>query len=151
MVSAISGSSSDEMKILAQDLLNKIKNADKDGIEGLSKSELSSINTGNSTHEADFLSILNDNFDKIDTDADGQLTNEEISAIKPPPPMGPPPGLQIENMTASSDTSSSGKSDEESFWEKFSDFALKELNKAYQSAKDSGALAKLASSLDLAL
>lgn len=78
----------------AKSIIEKLTAADTDGTSGLSKVELSSIDTGNDSGKANFIKNLTTNFDKIDTNADGQLSQAEITASKP---VAPPPGLAIAN------------------------------------------------------
>lgn len=60
-------------------LYNKMKSANTDGIEGWSKSELASINTGSNSANSDFLHALSENFDKLDSDGNGEITRDEIT------------------------------------------------------------------------
>lgn len=90
-------------------MYQKMSAADTDGITGLSKDELSSIDTGNDVGGARFLKMLSNQFDKIDADGNGQLSSDEIAAARPHRGhMGPPPGLQLESSDSSDDTNSTG-------------------------------------------
>jgi len=105
MVSSIGGSNSDYIQQLMAQMMKNMSAADTDGTAGLSKTELSSIDTGSDKGGAGFIKALNAKFDKIDSDTNGQISQEEIVAVKPSrPPMGPPPGLSIEDLFTSSDT-----------------------------------------------
>ena len=105
MVTSISSSSnSDYIQQLMAQMMKNMSAADTDGTTGLSKTEISSINTGDDKGGAGFLKALSDNFDKIDSDSNGQLTQSEIQASKPQQPMGPPPGMSIEDLTTSANT-----------------------------------------------
>lgn len=95
MVAGI-GSSDDTLKTMMTQLFSKMNKADTDGTSGLSKDELSSVNAGEDVGGAAFLSSLEEQFDELDSDKDGQLSFEEISNAKPPAgPMGPPPGMSM--------------------------------------------------------
>lgn len=107
--------------------------ADTDGTAGLSAAELSAINTSSDAGKANFVNNLKENFAKIDTDGNGQLSQSEIAASKP---SGPPPGA-----VASGDSSNSNSSGN-AFANLTSSFVQKLLN-SYQN----GSLTSLASSL----
>lgn len=76
---------------------------------GLSQSAIESIGSKNSP-ENGFLNCLQENFDSIDADSDDQLSLSEIDDYMKnnPPPMGPPPGLFIENMNSQNQTENTG-------------------------------------------
>lgn len=104
MVSSITNSASNNIEDLITQMFKKLNAADKDGIQGLSKNELSSINTGDDAGGAAFLKSLETQFNRLDTNSDGQLSSQEISnAIPPKEPMGPPPGMSIESNDKDSD------------------------------------------------
>lgn len=84
MVSTISGSASDNVQLMMAQMLQKMKTADTDGTKGLSKSELSSIDSSNDAGGTAFIKSLTNQFDKLDTDGDGQLSQSEIASAKPP-------------------------------------------------------------------
>lgn len=133
MVSSISSSESDIQQMMAL-MLQQMGSANTDGISGLSKTELSSIDASGDIGGSAFLKSLTEQFDSLDTDGSGQLSSEEISKAMPPKgAMGPPPGLPIDsdgdgdlmdainspkdakktestNSTSATDTSSSGSS-----------------------------------------
>ena len=102
MVSSINGTDDESMKQMMALMFQKMGAADTDGTKGLSKSELSSIDAGDDSGGSAFLKSLSDQFDELDTDANGQLSSDEIAKAKPPEPMGPPPGLAIESSDDSS-------------------------------------------------
>lgn len=106
MVNSIS-SSDENMQSLMIKMFQKIGAADTDGINGLSKNELSSINAGNDKRAAAFLKSLNEQFDALDTNENGQISSEEFASAKPPcasGQMGPPPGMSISSIKDSSET-----------------------------------------------
>ena len=109
MVSSASSADSNALMQAMAMMQQKMSTANTDGVAGLSKDELSSIDSSNDTGGAAFLKSLTDQFDELDTDANGQLSKEEIAKAKPPEKMGPPPGLEI----SSSDDSSSSNSIED--------------------------------------
>lgn len=96
MVSSTSTASSG-IEQLMMSMYQKMSAADTDGITGLSKNELSSIDTGSDTGGTAFLKALTDKFDSLDTDGNGELSASEISAAKPHHMghMGPPPGMDL--------------------------------------------------------
>jgi Ca2+-binding EF-hand superfamily protein len=105
MVSSIgSNAGASSIQQMMAEFQRKLQSADTDGTAGLSKEELSSIDTGDDKGGANFLKTLTENFDKLDSDGNGQLSESEIKAAKPPKPMGPPPGMMIEDFFSSSDT-----------------------------------------------
>lgn len=107
MVSGISSTAEDSIQLMMQQMLQKMKNADTDGTKGLSKTELSSIDTSKDQGGANFLKSLQEQFDTLDADGNGELSSSEISAAKPPMgSMGPPPGMSIESSEEEDDTSS---------------------------------------------
>jgi len=119
MVSSVSGtdSSSNIQQWIAQ-MAQKMKAADTDGTKGLSKAELSSIDTSGNTVGADFINALQQNFDKLDTNGDGQLSSADASnAVKSAHhggrhhQMGPPPGMQIGNSDGTDSTQGLSKDD----------------------------------------
>ena len=115
MVTGIIGSSSNQIQQLMAEMMKKMKSADTDGTSGLSKNELSSINTDNDPGGARFLKELSKNFDKIDSNSDGQLSKSEIDAAKPAKnsQMGPPPGMFINDISSSDTDGTSGLSKDE--------------------------------------
>jgi len=106
MVSSINNGGSDNMQLLMAQMFQKMNAADTDGVSGLSKSELSSIDTGSDKGGTGFLKSLSDQFDSLDADGNGQLSSDEIASAKPqgPPPMGPPPGMTIDSSDSDSDS-----------------------------------------------
>lgn len=99
MVSSISNDSNDIMAFLMQQMQQKMKTADTDGVTGLSQTELSSIDTSDDNGGAAFLKTLSEQFDTLDKNGDGQLSTEEISLASPmqSEPMGPPPGMSLDS------------------------------------------------------
>lgn len=84
MVSTINGAASDNIQLMMSQMFQKMQSADTDGISGLSKSELSSIDSSNDAGGTAFLKSLTNQFDKLDSDGDGQLSKSEIASAKPP-------------------------------------------------------------------
>lgn len=104
MVSSINAAESSIQQLMLQ-MYQKMSAADTDGIAGLSKEELSSIDVGNDVGGAGFLQSLTAQFDKIDANGDGQLSAEEIAFAKPSKePLGPPPGLELTSTGSSEST-----------------------------------------------
>lgn len=81
MVSGINSTAEDNLQLMAQ-MYQKLNKADTDGISGLSKGELSSIETGKDIGKTDFLKKLQEQFDALDTDGNGQLSADEIAKLK---------------------------------------------------------------------
>src|SRR5574344_665015 len=95
MVSSISDSDSSLQTMMMQ-LMQKMSSADTDGTEGLSLNELSSVDAGDDVGGAAFVKSLEDQFDTLDADGNGELSSEEMANAKPPEqPMGPPPGMNL--------------------------------------------------------
>lgn len=122
MLSSIENDASDSIKQMMAQMFQKIGAADTDGKAGISKIELSSVNAGDDVGGAAFLKSLNEKFDELDADADGQLSAKEIASSMPPSePMGPPPGLEI-------DSEETGKTLETSAAKSSDDIKQKETN-----------------------
>lgn len=65
-----------------------------------------------SATKSDFLSCLENNFSKLDSDKNGQISKDELTNyVKNQKPMGPPPGLNIENSDSTNSTQRSKFSD----------------------------------------
>lgn len=110
MSSSISNTAQDSIQLMMQQMFQKMQSADTDGISGLSKDELSSIDSSGDVGGSAFLKSLTEQFNSLDTDGNGELSAEEISNAKPPSgPMGPPPSMSIEDGSYSSDSSNSTK------------------------------------------
>lgn len=100
MVSCI-GAEAANMHQLMAEVMQKMNAADTDGVKGLSKDELSSITSVSGSGGNSFIESLNQRFEEIDGDANGQLTFDEIAKSKiSEEPMGPPPGLDIDSEQA---------------------------------------------------
>lgn len=142
MTSSISSTAQDSIQLMMQQMYQKIGAADTDGTAGLSKDELSSIDSSGDVGGSAFLKSLSEQFDTLDVDGNGQLSTEEISSAKPSEPMGPPPGLPI----ADSSTDSSDMSD---LIEKLMESLLEKLSESYESdsTDESGDSANKVSSL----
>ncbi len=96
MVSGITGYDNDDMlQLMLNNIQPKLDKADTDGINGLSADELASIDA----KDDGFLKTLKEQFSKIDTDSNGQITTEEIKnslSAQNQGQMGPPAGMQIQ-------------------------------------------------------
>lgn len=106
MVSSIGSSSQDDIYLMMSQLLQQMSAADTDGVSGLSKNEISSINTGGDAGGSAFLQALTNQFDTLDANGDGSLSTGEIASFKGP--MGPPPGMSIDSGDNSDSASLSG-------------------------------------------
>lgn len=105
MVTGINSADSGDMQLLMAQMYQKLKAADTDSTKGLSKDELSSIGITNDAGGTAFLKSLSAQFDKLDTDSNGQLSASEIASARPPAPMGPPPGLDLGKSNSTDSTS----------------------------------------------
>lgn len=96
MVSAINGYDNDDMlQLMLNNIQPKLDKADTDGVKGLSMDELASVDAKDDS----FLITLKEQFSKIDTDTNGQITTEEIKnslSAQTQGQMGPPAGMQIQ-------------------------------------------------------
>lgn len=111
MVTGINSANSGEMQLMMAQFYQKLNAADVDGTKGLSKDELSSIDTSDAGGSA-FLKSLTDQFSKLDADSNGQLSSSEIAQAKPSVrPMGPPPGLNLESTDEADVTGSVSSTD----------------------------------------
>lgn len=116
MVSSISSSSgSSQLQQLMAEMQKRMKSADTDGTKGLSKDEISSVSSKDDTGGTNFLNSLTENFSKIDTDSDGQLSEKEIAAYRPEKQqqMGPPPGMFLQQIRSNDTDGSTGLSKDE--------------------------------------
>lgn len=77
MVSNINNTDLSNVQQMISEMYKKIKTADTDGVDGLSKKELASINTSNKISSA-FLQTLSEQFDKLDADKNGQLSKSDL-------------------------------------------------------------------------
>lgn len=82
MVSSIGSAEISSMQDILSLMYQKINAADTDGTTGLSKDELSSIDSFEDVGGSQFLKTLKDKFDELDTDANGELSTEEIFVSK---------------------------------------------------------------------
>lgn len=80
MVSGINSVDSDSVKQLLADIYNKMSVADTDGKAGLSKSELASVNSNGDVGTAAFQKVFTEQFDKLDADKNGQLSQSELQS-----------------------------------------------------------------------
>lgn len=84
MVSKIGNLATDSIQLMMSQMMQKMTTADADGSKGLSKSELSSIDTNDGSGGAAFLKSLSDQFDALDTNGNGELSANEITKAKSP-------------------------------------------------------------------
>lgn len=75
MVSTVSSSYA---SAFTKSLAMKMVNGNTDGTSGLSKAELSSLTSDSNSIGSSFFKALSDNFDKLDSDQNGEVTTEEI-------------------------------------------------------------------------
>lgn len=144
MTASINATDSDSLQMMMMQMYQKINAADKDGISGISKKELSSIDMGDDVGGAAFLKSLNEQFDALDKDQNGELTAKEILPQNlQNSQMGPPPGLEIASSQSDSLADKFGSGN---FFGNAAAFAEKLLH-AY---KGSGGLTNLASALNIA-
>lgn len=137
MVQSISNAEAGIQKLMTQ-MVQNLNNADTDGVKGLSKEELNSIDAKNNIAGAGFAKFLSSQFEKIDTDENGQLSAKEIASSKPLGQLGKlgaPTGLEL-NQNKS-----------ENALGNFPNSFVQKLLNAYQSTN----LSSVASSLSLAL
>lgn len=144
MVSSINSADSDDIQQMMAVMYQRIGAADKDGISGLSKNELSTIDAGDDVGGSAFLKSLTEQFDQIDADKNGQLSSEEIASAKPPEPMGPPPGLQLEASISADSTQAAGNAD--SILQQLLESLMKSFTDSY-SKQDTGESADSATAL----
>lgn len=78
MVSSINNTGLASIKQVITEMYLKMKAADTDGTNGLSKNELGSIDSGNSVVGKAFLDALQEQFDKIDADENGQISENDM-------------------------------------------------------------------------
>lgn len=82
MVSGIGSAEISSMQEMMALMYQKMNAADTDGTAGLSKDELSSMDSFEDVGGSQFLKTLKDKFDALDTDANGELSSEEIFVSK---------------------------------------------------------------------
>lgn len=131
--------STDSIQLMMMQMYQKINAANTDGVSGLSKKELSSVNAGDDVGGAAFLKSLTEQFDALDKNQNGQLSAQEIF-----PPnalngqMGIPPGLNLSSNSSNSFNLNGTFGD-------LKDFAQKLIN-SYKN----GGLSGIASSVNIA-
>lgn len=79
MTAIQNGYDANSMQQLVSQIMTTIKNSDTDGTKGLSKAELSAIGDKDFSGESSFFNVLTNSFARIDSDGNGQITNQEIS------------------------------------------------------------------------
>lgn len=142
-MTAISSSADDNIQRMMSLMFNS---ADTDRISGLSKAELSAIDTSGDVNGTEFINSLMDQFDQLDTDKNDQLSIKEIESAKPTEPMGPPPGL---NIVSENTTNNGNNANQDSFGNFFGNASAAFLQKILNSYKNGG-LSSVLSSLNLA-
>lgn len=144
MTASINTTDSDSLQMMMMQMYQKINAADKDGISGISKKELSSIDMGEDVGGAAFLKSLNEQFDALDKNKNGELAANEIFPQNlQNAQLGPPPGLEIASGQSEKLADKFGSGN---FFGNAAAFAEKLLH-AY---KGSGGLANLTSALNIA-
>lgn len=78
MVASISSTDSNNIKQTIAEMYLKMKAADTDGVKGLSRQELASIDTGGTAAGSAFLHALQEQFDKLDADKNGQISENDM-------------------------------------------------------------------------
>lgn len=137
MTASINGT--DNIQLMMAQMYQKLNAANTDGVSGLSKKELSSINPGDDVGGAAFLKSLTEQFEALDKNQNGQLSAQEIF-----PPnvlngqMGMPPGLDLNSRAGNSFNFNGVFGD-------LKDFAQKLIN-SYKN----GGLSSIASSVNIA-
>lgn len=112
MVSSIGSTSTDNIQQMMAQMYQKLGAADTDGTKGVSRDELSAIDSSGDVGGSAFLKSLSDQFDELDADASGELSINEIASAKSlKEPMGPPPGLTIGSSEDSEGTDLLGSVD----------------------------------------
>lgn len=135
MTASINGT--DNIQLLTG-MYQKLNAANTDGISGLSKKELSSVNPGDDIGGAAFLKSLTEQFDALDQNQNGQLSAQEIFPPNVFGQMGMPPGLDLNSKSGNSFNLNSAFGD-------LKDFAQKLIN-SYKN----GGLSNIASSVNIA-
>lgn len=139
MTAGIQSTDTDNLQLMMAQMYQKLNAANTDGISGLSKKELSSINPGEDVGGATFLKSLTEQFDALDKDANGELSAQEIfPSDNLSGQMGPPPGLDLSSKASSSFNLNGAFGD-------LKDFAQKLIN-SYKN----GGLSNIASSMNIA-
>lgn len=137
MTTSINGT--DNIQLMMAQMYQKLNAANTDGVSGLSKKELSSVNPGDDVGGAAFLKSLTEQFDALDKNQNGQLSAQEIFPSENlNGQMGPPPGLDLSSKAGNSFNLNEAFGD-------LKDFAQKLIN----TYKNSG-LSNLASSVNIA-
>lgn len=145
MVSSIGNSDSGAVQLAMAVMYQKMNAANTDGISGLSKNELSSIDAGSDVGGSAFLKSLTSQFEQLDADSNGQLSEKEIASAKPTGNMGPPPGLEIESTDGTDSTSSTNST---SSLDELIKKLLKQLEEAFSKQAESTSDSKTTSASD---
>lgn len=150
MVSSIGGSSSEGIQQLMAEMYQKMSVADTDGAKGLSKSELLSLNASDQSVGSEFLKSLTEQFDKLDTNADEQLSLKELTfSDKVKDAMGEPVGLDLGSQQKVASISQT-QNQSGTFGDLFGSGSGNFIQKLLDSYKNGG-LAKLVSSLNITI
>lgn len=97
MVATVSSiASNNDIQLMMAQMFSKMNKADNDGVKGLSLEELTSIDTSNDEGGAAFIKSLQEQFETLDANSDGQLSQEEMSYTKPTQDkLGMPAGMEF--------------------------------------------------------
>ncbi|MGN1125233.1 MAG: EF-hand domain-containing protein [Candidatus Gastranaerophilaceae bacterium] len=97
MVATVSSiASNNDIQLMMAQMFSKMNKADNDGVKGLSLEELTSIDTSNDEGGAAFIKSLQEQFETLDANSDGQLSQEEMSYTKPTQDkLGMPAGMEL--------------------------------------------------------
>lgn len=131
MVSGVNQNDPNLLQLLLSSLKNGSSTSGIGSNAGASNGDLSGIGSIAKSAKNSFLNCLQDNFSKIDANSDGQLSQDEIGTyFKNNHPMGPPPGMFIENMSndQTSQTQANSIDDKDS---KIGEHLKKRLQKAF--------------------
>lgn len=78
MEPSVNNTCSGSIQQIISEMYKKMKAADTDGITGLSKKELASIDANDNIVGSAFLQALTEQFDKLDADKNGQLSQSDM-------------------------------------------------------------------------
>ena len=97
MVATVSSiASNNDIQLMTAQMFSKMNKADNDGVKGLSLEEVTSIDTSNDEGGAAFIKSLQEQFETLDANSDGQLSQEEMSYTKPTQDkLGMPAGMEL--------------------------------------------------------
>lgn len=99
MISGVNNSNSNLMQLLLSAMKNNSNTHATSSSSSLSKDDITKVGSASQDDKNGFLSCLQENFSKIDGNSDNQLSQDEIETyFKNNKPMGPPPGMFIQDM-----------------------------------------------------